>query len=203
MPSCLPNCKSWMETTMGIRRQTLMLLVILGLPFLIATILAIRWESEPSVAELLPTDARETVEYPISVDAYRIQSFEFQDKRLDLIKPPKRISQSVTLDQDVQRRIVALLSTRRGADQEKAACIPTPGIQFVFHSDHAAIRMDVCFNCGQATFYDANNKYVSFSNITFIRSPLVKLVKAVFPSDAKVQSLSEEQSFNRDLESRP
>jgi hypothetical protein len=183
------------------RNRTVVTLIVVAAAIAAAGFLAYSYYSQPTILSLLELAARQVVESPDRVDAYRIQSLRIEDGKETILKKPVRINGPIRLNGEEREELLAAVR-RHGANQKKAACIPTPGIEFVFQRGSNWVRAELCFSCNNASFYDASGKHVGWSNLEHARPSFVRICKSAFPDDAAVQALPDEHGA-RELEGRP
>jgi hypothetical protein len=188
---------------MWMRKRGILIAFCLAAGLFTAAFLAYRWETRPTILSFEPLNLRQVIEHPDSIHVFRIQSWrvtktkEGQEKEV-FLNPPVRLSNRRSLSPDEQANLISLLHAP-GLQTEKKACVPHPGIEFVFTRAGKSIALDLCFSCAEAKFRDASKN--SSADFSHVRSELVRLVKALFPEVAGVQPLLEEHST--ELEGRP
>jgi hypothetical protein len=127
------------------------------------------------------------------VDAYRIEKpadpSAWSGSRLEdfsVTKGPVPVSSEnvQTLRRTLQDRNLYNLHMTKG-------CIPLPGVRLDFTHDDERLSVLLCFECDLVQNF-LNGKLVGGGNSDNMRPSLLHVVRALFPDDQKIQSLTEQ-----------
>jgi hypothetical protein len=71
------------------------------------------------------------------------------------------------------------------------ACLPDYGVLLTFHNDQRTIQIAFCYQCNQLAIFEGNSAYNlnSVQDFDPIRTQLVAVAKAIFPTDPEIQAL--------------
>ena len=69
----------------------------------------------------------------------------------------------------------------------QSKCVQNPGVAFRFIENEKSVELLICFECQESMVAnDVNRQWLSF---TPQRDELVKITKALFPNNSKIQQL--------------
>jgi len=128
------------------------------------------------------------------IEAYRVDtpadrnssSIALED--FPIIKGPIAISQS-----DAEPLLATLQDRNSYLWDMPKGCELVPGVRFDFIRGNDRLSVLLCFQCDMTANY-LNGKIVGGGNTDKVRPTLVRVARSLFPDDAKIQSLSEQQS---------
>lgn len=153
----------------------------------------IRYLRTPTLLSDVRSEVRDIVNKADSVQVYRIQALDGSPDGPQIIDPPKRISGPIELSKDQIHRIKSA-RTKHGGSYDVPACMPNPGIEYVFNHDNRAVELDLCFTCGMAEIRD-NKGHYGGGNFSHVSDRLTRLTIELFPNDPQIQALGHDPSM--------
>jgi hypothetical protein len=127
------------------------------------------------------------------IEAYRVETPADLDsssialETFSIIKGPIAISQS-----DAQPLLATLQDRNSYLWDVRKGCKLIPGVRLDFIRGDDRLSVLLCFECDMLVNY-LNGKVVGGGNTDKVRPTLVRVARSLFPDDAKIQSLSEQQ----------
>jgi len=138
---------------------------------------------------LLPPSAREVVEAPGPVRAFRIHAIPLPPGTGAKDWPDVPTTAEVQVPPELERQLRRLLLDPAGYDMETGkGCIPSPGVKFRFSRGADTVEAYVCLQCAGIAFYGHGaNGGEAWGNLESNFLPLVDLIAKLFPDDVHIR----------------
>jgi hypothetical protein len=127
------------------------------------------------------------------IEAYRVETPADRNSSSIALDDFPIIHGPIIISQSDAQPLLATLQDRNSYlwDMTKN-CELVPGVRFDFIRGNDRLSVLLCFQCDMIANY-LNGKIVGGGNTDKARPTLVRVARSIFPDDAKIQSLSEQQ----------
>jgi hypothetical protein len=138
---------------------------------------------------------RWVLEAPTHVESFRLKTAQPDAPAAD--PPSKRIGTYVIdhvgpdlTPEQVAAAVKLIVDPAVHGKASNKLCDPQPGVAFRFTRDKHVFEIAICFECSiWIEFVD--DKRIAMEDFDPVRSPLAKLVKALFPKDAALANIDD------------